>query len=40
MGQGFKILVIDDEEDLRENLKYVLQMNGYVSNLQKMVLKD
>jgi len=33
MGQGPKILVIDDEEDLRENLKYVLQMKGYVVEL-------
>lgn len=33
MGQGAKILVIDDEEDLRENLKYVLQMKGYVVEL-------
>ena len=33
MGQGSKILVIDDEEDLRENLKYVLQMKGYVVEL-------
>ena len=29
MSQVKKILVIDDEEDLRENLKYVLQMKGY-----------
>ena len=33
MGPGSKILVIDDEEDLRENLKYVLQMKGYVVEL-------
>lgn len=33
MAQGSKILVIDDEEDLRENLKYVLQMKGYVVEL-------
>lgn len=26
---GAKILVIDDEEDLRENLKYVFRMKGY-----------
>jgi DNA-binding response OmpR family regulator len=29
MAIGAKILVIDDEEDLRENLKYVLEMKGY-----------
>ena len=29
MGKNFQVLVIDDEEDLRENLKYVLQMKGY-----------
>src|ERR1039458_9621785 len=33
MDQGAKILVIDDEEDLRENLKYVLEKNGYVVKL-------
>ena len=29
MGINAKILVIDDEEDLRENLKYILKMKGY-----------
>jgi len=33
MSQGSKILVIDDEEDLRENLKYILQSKGYVVEL-------
>jgi len=33
MSQGAKILVIDDEVDLRENLKYVLEMKGYVVEL-------
>ncbi len=33
MGHGSKILVIDDEEDLRENLKYVLEMKGFVVQL-------
>jgi len=33
MGHASKILVIDDQEDLRENLKYVLQMKGYVVEL-------
>jgi DNA-binding response OmpR family regulator len=28
MSVKFKILVIDDEEDLRENLKYIFQMKG------------
>jgi DNA-binding response OmpR family regulator len=30
MEKSFKILVIDDEEDLRENLKYILQAQGYI----------
>ncbi len=29
MGRKAKILVIDDEEDLRENLKYVFTGQGY-----------
>ena len=29
MGKVFRVLVIDDEEDLRENLKYLLKMKGY-----------
>jgi DNA-binding response OmpR family regulator len=29
MAIGAKILVIDDEEDLRENLKYILEMKGH-----------
>ena len=33
MDQAYKILVIDDEEDLRENLKYILQMKGCVVEL-------
>ncbi len=28
-----KVLVIDDEEDLRENIKYVLQAKGYIVEL-------
>ncbi len=35
MRKSFQILVIDDEEDLRENLKYILQMKGYEVQLAK-----
>jgi DNA-binding response OmpR family regulator len=33
MAKGYKILVIDDEEDLRENLKYVFESEGYIVQL-------
>jgi len=33
MAKGSKILIIDDEEDLRENLKYVFESEGYVVQL-------
>ena len=29
MDRKYKILIIDDEEDLRENLKYILEKQGY-----------
>jgi len=29
MGNSAKILIIDDEDDFRENLKYILEKNGY-----------
>lgn len=39
MDKGSKILVIDDEEDLRENLKYVFQKKGYVVELAEDGIK-